>query len=83
MPPRVPVLVTIGVAITLAFALPFVTLLQRSFRHAQLVNDSRIDGKTGLLNAATWDREAGAEVAQCYQASGRGSDRYRQLQDGQ
>ena len=39
----VAVLVTIGVAIsavTLAFALPFVTLLQRSFRHAQLVNDS-------------------------------------------
>ncbi len=62
----VAVLVTIGVAITpvtLAFALPFVTLLQRSFRHAQLVNDSRIDGKTGLLNAATWDREAGGEVA--------------------
>jgi diguanylate cyclase (GGDEF)-like protein len=62
----VAVLVTIGVAIsvvTLAFALPLVTLLQRSFRHAQLVNDSRIDGKTGLLNAGTWDREAGAEVA--------------------
>ncbi len=62
----VAVLVTIGVAITpltLAFALPFVTLLQRSFRHAQLVNDSRIDGKTGLLNAGTWDREASAEVA--------------------
>lgn len=62
----VAVLVTMGVAIsplTLAFALPFVTLLQRSFRHAQLVNDSRIDGKTGLLNAATWEREASAEVA--------------------
>jgi diguanylate cyclase (GGDEF)-like protein len=61
----VAVLVTIGVAIsplTLAFALPFVTLLQRSSRHAQLINDSRIDGKTGLLNAGTWEREAGAEV---------------------
>ena len=60
------VLVTIGVAIsavTLAFALPFVTLLQRSFRHAQLVNDSRIDAKTGLLNAGTWEREASAELA--------------------
>jgi diguanylate cyclase (GGDEF)-like protein len=45
------------------FALPFVTLLQRSFRHAQLVNASRIDSKTGLLNAGTWEREAAAEVA--------------------
>ena len=45
-----------------AFALPFVTLLQRSQRHAQLVDASRIDAKTGLLNAATWQREAAAEV---------------------
>ena len=62
----VAVLVTIGVAIsavTLAFALPFVTLLQRSFRHSQLVNDSRIDAKTGLLNAGTWERESSAELA--------------------
>jgi len=44
-------------------ALPFVTLLQRSFRHAQLVNASRIDSKTGLLNAGTWEREAASEVA--------------------
>ena len=43
-------------------ALPVVTLLQRSLRHAQLVNDSRADSKTGLLNAATWEREATAEV---------------------
>ena len=40
-----------------------VTLLQRSLRHVQLVNDSRADSKTGLLNAATWEREATAEVA--------------------
>jgi diguanylate cyclase (GGDEF)-like protein len=32
-------------------------------RHSQLVNDSRIDSKTGLLNAGTWEREATAEVA--------------------
>jgi diguanylate cyclase (GGDEF)-like protein len=44
-------------------ALPVVTLLQRSLRHAQLVNDSRADSKTGLLNAATWERESTAEVA--------------------
>jgi diguanylate cyclase (GGDEF)-like protein len=62
----VAVLVTFAVAInplTIVFALPFVTLLQRSFRHAQLVNASRIDSKTGLLNAGTWEREAAAEVA--------------------
>jgi diguanylate cyclase (GGDEF)-like protein len=60
------VLVSYGVAgnplLALA-ALPVVTLLQRSQRHAQLVNDSRADSKTGLLNAATWEREAAAEVA--------------------
>jgi diguanylate cyclase (GGDEF)-like protein len=43
-------------------ALPVITLLQRSLRHAQLVTDSRADSKTGLLNAATWEREATAEV---------------------
>lgn len=62
----VAVLVVCGIAIspvTLVFALPFVTLLQRSFRHAQLVNASRVDSKTGLLNAGTWEREAAAEVA--------------------
>jgi diguanylate cyclase (GGDEF)-like protein len=60
------VLVTYGVAgnIFLApIALPVVTLLQRSLRHAQLVNDSRADSKTGLLNAATWELESTAEVA--------------------
>jgi diguanylate cyclase (GGDEF)-like protein len=48
--------------IALAFAFPFVSLLQRSLRHAQLVKDSRADSKTGLLNAATWEREATAEI---------------------
>jgi diguanylate cyclase (GGDEF)-like protein len=60
------VLVTYGVAgnIFLApVALPVVTLLQRSLRHAQLVTDSRADSKTGLLNAATWERESTAEVS--------------------
>ncbi len=43
-------------------ALPCVTLLQRSQRHTQLVSDARIDGKTGLLNAVTWQREAAVLV---------------------
>jgi diguanylate cyclase (GGDEF)-like protein len=62
----VAVLVTFAVAVSLpviVFAVPLVVLLQRSFRHAQLVTASRIDSKTGLLNAATWERESAAEVA--------------------
>jgi diguanylate cyclase (GGDEF)-like protein len=50
-------------SLVVVFAFPFVILLQRSLRHSQLVNDSRIDSKTGLLNAGTWEREAIAEVA--------------------
>jgi diguanylate cyclase (GGDEF)-like protein len=60
------ILVTFGVAgdplLALA-ALPVVTLLQRSLSHVQLVSDSRTDAKTGLLNAATWERESAVEVA--------------------
>ncbi len=62
----VAVLVTLAIAMslfTVVVALPLVTLLQRSFRHAQLLKDSRADSKTGLLNAATWERESTAEVA--------------------
>lgn len=62
----VAVLVALGTAIsllTIVFALPFVTLLQRSVRHVQLLNASRVDSKTGLLNAGTWEREAASEVA--------------------
>jgi len=62
----VAVLVTLGIAVTpltIVLAFPFVTLLQRSLRHGHLVNASRIDSKTGLLNAGTWEREAASEVA--------------------
>jgi diguanylate cyclase (GGDEF)-like protein len=65
------VVVAYGVAsnIFIAFlALPIVTLLQRSLRHAQLVSASRLDSKTGLLNAGTWEREAAAEVARAVRA---------------
>jgi diguanylate cyclase (GGDEF)-like protein len=60
------ILVTMGLAIsalTLIIALPLATLLQRSFRHTQLLYEARADSKTGLLNAATWEREAAVEVA--------------------
>ena len=58
-------LVTYAVAnsvFLIVIAVPLVTLLQRSVRHRQLVNESRIDGKTGLLNAVTWQREARLEI---------------------
>lgn len=67
----VAVLVTFCVAssmIALVFAFPFVTLLQRSLRHVQLLNDSRADSKTGLLNSATWEHEANTEVSRAVRA---------------
>jgi diguanylate cyclase (GGDEF)-like protein len=39
-----------------------VVLPQRSLLHARLVSASRTDAKTGLLNAATWQREAAREI---------------------
>jgi diguanylate cyclase (GGDEF)-like protein len=62
----VAVLVTFCVAyswIALVFAFPFITLLQRSVRHARLLQDARADSKTGLLNAATWENGATTELA--------------------
>jgi diguanylate cyclase (GGDEF)-like protein len=62
----VAVLVTFCLAyswIALVFAFPFITLLQRSVRHARLLADARADSKTGLLNAATWERGATSELA--------------------
>jgi diguanylate cyclase (GGDEF)-like protein len=60
------VLLTYGVAsnpLLAVAALPVVTLLERSLRHVQLLNDSRLDSKTGLMNAATWERDSAGEVA--------------------
>lgn len=47
----------------LVFAiLPVLVMLQRSFLHSQLSAAARVDGKTGLLNAVTWESEAEAEL---------------------
>ncbi|GHH66533.1 GGDEF domain-containing protein [Streptosporangium violaceochromogenes] len=46
----------------LTLALPPVVLLQRSLLHAQLQAAARTDPKTGLLNAAAWQREADTEI---------------------
>jgi diguanylate cyclase (GGDEF)-like protein len=60
------ILVTIACALTpvlLLVALPPVMLLQRSLMHAQLQAAARTDAKTGLLNAAAWQREADTEIS--------------------
>jgi diguanylate cyclase (GGDEF)-like protein len=43
-------------------AIPTVLLIRRFLMHAQLLATSRLDTKTGLLNSATWETEATAEV---------------------
>ena len=82
------VLVTFCVAnsiIAFVFTFPFVTLLQRSLRHARLLKDSRTDSKTGLLNAATWERESATEVARAVDAVAArgGTAGHRQVQGDQ
>ncbi len=60
------VLITVVVAVNVVlaiFAVPTVLLARRFMMHAQLLEKSRIDTKTGLLNAATWETEATAEIA--------------------
>ena len=60
------VLITIVVAVNpvlAIFAVPTVLLVRRFMMHGQLLAQSRIDTKTGLLNASTWEQEATTEIA--------------------
>jgi diguanylate cyclase (GGDEF)-like protein len=60
------ILITVVVAVDPAlavFAVPTVLLARRFMMHDQLLARSRIDAKTGLLNAATWESEAVAEIS--------------------
>jgi diguanylate cyclase (GGDEF)-like protein len=60
------ILITIVVAVSVVlaiFAVPTVLLVRRFMMHGQLLAQSRIDTKTGLLNASTWEREAATEIA--------------------
>ncbi len=59
------VLITIVVAVSVGlavFAVPTVLLIRRFMMHGQLLAQSRIDTKTGLLNASTWESEAAVEI---------------------
>ena len=59
-------LITVVVAVTPVLAIaavPTVLLARRFIMHAGLLAASRIDTKTGLLNASTWEREAEIEIA--------------------
>ena len=60
------VLITIAVGVSPYLAIigvPTVLLARRFLMHAQLLAKSRVDTKTGLLNASTWESEAEAEIA--------------------
>ena len=60
------VLITVVVAVNpllAVFAIPTMLLIRRFMMHAQLLAQSRVDTKTGLLNASTWEREAAAEIS--------------------
>jgi diguanylate cyclase (GGDEF)-like protein len=60
------VLITVVVAVNAVLAViavPTVLLVRRFMMHADLLAQSRVDTKTGLLNASTWEREAAVEIA--------------------
>jgi diguanylate cyclase (GGDEF)-like protein len=60
------VLITLAVALSPALvllAVPTVLLARRFLVHPLLVAQSRVDAKTGLLNASTWEKEAEAEMS--------------------
>ena len=60
------ILITVVVAISpvlVVFGVPTVLLARRFMMHEQLLAQSRIDAKTGLLNSSTWETEATIEVA--------------------
>jgi diguanylate cyclase (GGDEF)-like protein len=60
------VLISVVVAVNPVLAIlgvPTVLLVRRFMMHAQLLAAARLDTKTGLLNASTWEQEAEIEIA--------------------
>lgn len=49
-------------ALLMTLALPSVVLYRRYLMNSQLIFNNRLDAKTGLLNAGTWQREAEVEL---------------------
>jgi diguanylate cyclase (GGDEF)-like protein len=49
---------------------PTVLLARRFMMHAQLLAKARMDTKTGLLNASTWEHEAEREIARAVRTHG-------------
>lgn len=49
-------------SLLMILALPSVVLYRRYLMNSQLVAQARLDAKTGLLNAGTWQREAEVEL---------------------
>jgi diguanylate cyclase (GGDEF)-like protein len=72
----------------MALALPSAAAMRRTALHAQLSSQARKDAKTGLLNAATWQREAAAELARAARTRTPAAlamldiDHFKQVNDG-
>ena len=74
--------------VLMALALPAAAAMRRTALHAQLSSQARKDAKTGLLNAATWQREAAAELARAARTRTPAAlamldiDHFKQVNDG-
>lgn len=74
--------------VLMALALPSAAAMRRTALHAQLSSQARKDAKTGLLNAATWQREAAAELARAARTRTPAAlamldiDHFKQVNDG-
>jgi diguanylate cyclase (GGDEF)-like protein len=67
------ILITVVVAVNPVLAVltvPTVLLARRFMMHAQLLAKARMDTKTGLLNASTWEYEAEREIARAVRTHG-------------
>ncbi|HEY3956487.1 MAG TPA: GGDEF domain-containing protein [Streptosporangiaceae bacterium] len=74
--------------VLMALALPAAAAMRRTALHAQLSSQARKDAKTGLLNAATWQREAAAELGRATRTHTPAAlamldiDHFKQVNDG-
>jgi diguanylate cyclase (GGDEF)-like protein len=67
------ILITVVVAVNpvlAVLAVPTVLLARRFMMHSQLLAKARMDTKTGLLNASTWEHEAEQEIARAVRTHG-------------